>query len=154
MKLPEQGITEGFVNPWTRVFLLFVVSYFVGIFYPLPEKVFFFIKDWPLGSSFYPSDCVDFHVLPFLEAPFSVAWFIASPISFACIVCSAMDRWTVIHTTSLGAASTFSLHFAHDLADLYDSALAEVIIYAIAVLVLFLLFTFVSLRYISSDRRY
>ena len=115
MRTPEQAITEGFVSPTSRLFLLFVVSYFAGIFYPLPETVYgLVVGPRVIGAVTitHTPHYVDFLVLPLISAPFVKSAILAAPIAVTCVVLSAYDRWSVAHTTALGATCTLSMFFA------------------------------------------
>ena len=119
MKTPEQAITEGFVRPISRLILLFVVSYFAGIFYPLPETVYHLVVGPRVIGQVtitHSPHWVDLLILPLISAPFGKSAILAAPISVICVVLSALDRWSVAHTTALGAISTFSMFFAESVA--------------------------------------
>lgn len=136
MKSSEQAISEGFFNPPSRLILLFVASYIAGIFYPPPQTVFHLIKGPTVEgntTTIHTPDFVDLAVMPFILSPFAGSSMLAFPVSVFCIVISALDRWKVEHVTALGAASTFSMGFAWDVA---SGRIGELTVYALSTIVL------------------
>src|SRR4051812_36101853 len=100
MKTPDQALGEALCNPFARLFLLFSVSYLVGIFYRVPWGIYCSImhyfyprdRDYDLSSYF---EWIDLSIYPLLTAPFFGSLLLAIPISVFCIYCSAMDWWQV-----------------------------------------------------------
>lgn len=142
------------MNPISRLIRLVFVSYFIGIFYPLPKTLFHLVKGPSVSgsvTSIHTPDFVDFSVFPFISAPFGSSVVLAFPVAVFCIVWSAYDRWSAAHVTALGAASTFSMFFADDVAgDL--GWLGETVIFAFSTVVLFGVYFAVAKRIAESGR--
>ena len=118
MITPEDGITQGVWNPFSRMAALFTASYFAGMFYPLPETVYHLIigpQAFDGGISTHTARYLDFKAVPFIGTLLLSTGFLSFPLFFFCMICSALDRWWVRETTVLGATVSFSLLFADDL---------------------------------------
>ncbi|MBK1884589.1 hypothetical protein JIN85_19390 [Luteolibacter pohnpeiensis] len=113
----EEAVVTGFWNPFTRLSALFIVSYFAGIFYPLPETLFHLAigpRTYGATTVIHIPRFVDWTAVPLIGTLLLSTALLSFPLYFFCIVCSALDRWDLRKTIILGAAVSFSVLFTKD----------------------------------------
>jgi hypothetical protein len=112
MKTSEETISDGIINPLSRLMILLFGSWLIGSLYPVPETVYNLIvgplqhDDWTATQN---PRFFDFQFLPVLGSLASKTVLVSGPVAVFCVVCSALDRWDWKKVTLLSGLSTLSM---------------------------------------------
>jgi hypothetical protein len=112
MKLPEEAVREGVVNPPTRLFILLIGTWIIGSLHPLPETLYNLAAgpqtngDW---TWVHNPRYVDFNLLPILGTFDSLSLLVSAPISIWCVVMSVYDHHSWKKVTLLSGLTTLSM---------------------------------------------
>lgn len=112
MKLPEDAVNEGMLRPISRLLALLFVTWLVGGFYPIPEKLCGLLFDPNSRGIWGLFDVVgwfDWRFIPTVANFSGMTVVVSGPVAVFCVVCSAMDRGNWIKVTALLALSTFTM---------------------------------------------
>jgi hypothetical protein len=112
MKYAEDAVSEGVVNPLSRLIVLFFGTWLIASLHPIPETTFKIITriykngDW---SVILRREWFDFGFFPILGCLFSKTFLVSGPIALFCVFCSAMDRWEWRKVTLLSGLSNLTM---------------------------------------------
>jgi len=149
----EEAVVEGFWNPFRRLVALFIASYAAGIFYPLPETIFHLIVGPQItgGTTVtHIARFVDWTAVPLVGTLLLSTALLSFPVYFFCIMCSALDRWDVRKTITLGAAVSFSVLFAKDVTPSQE-VLFEFIVFIVTTVIFYTVALRLSNRIAEQD---
>ena len=149
----EEAVIDGYWNPFRRLVALFVASYAAGIFYPLPETIFHLIvgpQSSGAATVTHIPRFVDWAAVPLVGTLLLSTALLSFPVYFFCIICSALDRWDVRKTITLGAAVSFSVLFAKDVTPSQE-VLFEFIVFIVSTVIFFTVALLASKRFAEQD---
>lgn len=140
MKLPEDAVNEGLSRPISRLMALLFVTWLVGGFYPIPDKLcgLLFGPTSPgIWSLFDVYGWFDGRFIPVVVNFSGTTVVVSGPLAVFCVVCSAMDRGNWIKITALLALSTFTMLAVEEWDDGEASWLAASVCQGFFVFILF-----------------